>query len=380
MSRFHRPRVATSSLASLAVAALALLLLFEALAPEIPHPEFGIEERAAIQRTLAAQRALADARRSAISAETAAELRRTDPHDTGLIGVEWSPLVTTPGTLEAKQASCDPRWAALFCRWMERAGVGPDASVAIGSSASFPAPMLAARIAAESLGARPIIVASLAASNYGATIPEFDLFAMEQVLLAQGHVTHPIDVLTPGGDEDRLAGLEQGDREQVLVRLEAIRRLPNAPTVVIPADRAEAIALRDDVLFGQSHAKPALFINIGGHAANYGVGASALAMPRGAIDPAAISGIDAIQGDSMIVRALRSGIPVVNVLDVRGILFDEGLVPSPGGDAAAILLSRSPTVRVLSMILAFTLAAALLWMRRVQLTRRDANQLREILQ
>ncbi|MBP5211942.1 MAG: poly-gamma-glutamate system protein, partial [Pyramidobacter sp.] len=74
-----------------------------------------------------------------------------DPYRTGLVGLEWSELSTTVGSLEAKRTACDPRWSVVIRRWMESLKVTEGDSVAIFTSSSFPGMALNAVAALESL-------------------------------------------------------------------------------------------------------------------------------------------------------------------------------------------------------------------------------------
>ncbi|MBX3729241.1 MAG: poly-gamma-glutamate system protein [Candidatus Sumerlaeia bacterium] len=371
----------------LAAVSLAAGLLFEWAARR--HASTTTEsqdaEIRAVERMTDARVVLAAARAKRIDAPTARELARVDPADTGLVGIEWSSLVTTPGTLDAKQASTDPRWAGLLVRWMREAGVGPGTRVAIGASGSFPALAFAAQIAAESLGAEPIVAGSLGASNFGATIPTFDLHDMHRTLLDAGVLHTPMRLLSPGGDEDRLAGLDE-EREWVAARLATIAAQPDAPEILMPASRLESIARREEVFFGPngvgSDPSVVLFVTVGGHAANYGVGPSALALPNGLIPAAQASTLfpptAAHIGDSVAIRALRNGVPVVNLLGIRDLMVRHGM----GYHGGAVHSQHAATIpagplsgpwRIAAALLGVTLLAAVLGSRPLRGRHEDSE-------
>ena len=62
-----------------------------------------------------------------------------DSRHTGLIGPEWSEITTTLGDPEAKRTTINPNFAALIAHLLQEAGVKKGDTIAIGSSASFPA-------------------------------------------------------------------------------------------------------------------------------------------------------------------------------------------------------------------------------------------------
>ncbi len=332
------PRMSGLRMAMIALAALASALLLEGVLTEAEEIELAPVQREAYRRVVEAQKLLHEQRRRAVSADTLKELEANDPAGTGLVGLEWSHLVTTPGSYDAKILSCDPRWAILFCDFFARGGVESGSRVAIGSSASFPGLLLSARLAAEAMGARPVIAGSLTSSNFGATVPEFDLYHMEEVLLRSGAVEYPMELLTPGGEQDALYGFAMEDRAGIERRLDEIADKPRGPLVAWPGGLEESIELRDGMLLADG---AAIFVNIGGHSANYGVGAAALALPTGYTEPSALN-LDYTNGDSAALRALRRGIPVANMINIRGIAMSHGALFSGGNGKARLVEKHWP--------------------------------------
>ena len=62
-----------------------------------------------------------------------------DKMKTGFIGVEWSPLTTTLGDLEAKKTAANPMWGIQCLRWFDALHLKAGDRIAITSSSSFPA-------------------------------------------------------------------------------------------------------------------------------------------------------------------------------------------------------------------------------------------------
>ncbi len=80
----------------------------------------------------------------------------SDPNRTGLVGPQDSPLVTTVGELEAKRTTTNPNMAGLIVLLLRQAGVKAGDSVAIGSSGSFPALLVASLAAAKAMDVQPV--------------------------------------------------------------------------------------------------------------------------------------------------------------------------------------------------------------------------------
>jgi len=107
---------------------------------------------------------------------------KLDPNKTGLIGEEYSLLTTTLGNLSAKRTSTNPDFAALMVKFFYEAKLQPGDVVAIGSSGSFPALLIAALSSCKAMNLNPLIIYSIGASEYGATIPELTFIDMLESL------------------------------------------------------------------------------------------------------------------------------------------------------------------------------------------------------
>jgi poly-gamma-glutamate system protein len=295
------------------------------------------ETVAAMELFLRSQHVLWTARDNTVDEKTKAELATTDPLRTGLVGVEWSPLTTTPGALAAKRTTAHPLWVAVFRNWFIQSDLNRNDVVAIGASGSFPGMVFAARIAAESLQLRTVMIGSLTSSNYGANLPEMDLAEMDRLLRAAGLLSDPPLAFSPGGQNDAAEDLEPADRQALLDRMAKLGSLAH-----FPANLETSLAWRDEIMLGSGTTDPhppKLFVNIGGHSANYGVGAAPLALPAGLItgeEGQRMFGSEQhAAGDGIALRAARRGMPLINVLNIRalaarhGIPFDPLRIPSP---------------------------------------------------
>ena len=108
--------------------------------------------------------------------------KQLDPNGTGLIGEEYNELTTTLGNLDAKRTSTNPEFAALMVKYFQQAGLKSGDVIAIGSSGSFPALLLATLSASKVMGIIPLTIYAIGASEYGANIPDFTFIDMLKVL------------------------------------------------------------------------------------------------------------------------------------------------------------------------------------------------------
>lgn len=248
-----------------------------------------------------------------------------DPWRTGLIGVEWSAVTTTLGDLEAKRASCDPRWAVQLYRWFHEAGLEPGDRVAILSSASFPGFLLSALAAAEEMSLSVLLVPSLAASTWGANMPELLLPDMLALLRRHGFLRTFPAFCTLGGGGEVGDGLSPEGRDLLLAaaRRGGIPLLSEDGLLVMTREKTERV-----LAFA-----PRLVVQIGGSHANLGSDPVVTTLPGGLHFPHSASGNGSGHispyGNGVLGQLAEAGIPVIHLLNVRdlarrnGIPFDE---------------------------------------------------------
>lgn len=189
-----------------------------------------------------------------------------DPMGTGVIGVSASPITTTSGHLLSKQATINPNWAAAIVRLLRKAGVRDGDVVAVAMSGSFPALNLATYCAIEQIDARPIIVLSASASQWGANVPGLSWPDMARRLRQAGIVDSKAVAATLGGEEDRGVGIPE---DGIAILRRALERA-DIP-LLEPASYEEAVAERIAIYAKNADAQPIrAFVNVGGGTATTG--------------------------------------------------------------------------------------------------------------
>lgn len=239
---------------------------------------------------------------------------------TGFIGVEWSGLTTTLGSLEAKRTSANPLWAAQFLDWFDQLGLKAGDRMAIYSSSSFPALLFSAIAAAENRELEILLSVSLGASTWGANREDFPWPRMSQTLLAGNHIKTRAAFYTLGGDGESGKDLSPEIRN----KLAGISGEEGTP-LVIPQTLEEAVNYKSKILIDFA---PKLFISIGGSNANLGNTSDAAEIPPGLLLP----GDTAIYtvGKGVISNALAAGIPALNLLNIRELAAASGIPWDPG--------------------------------------------------
>ena len=130
-----------------------------------------------------------------------------DPLGSGMIGALISPITSNTGSLEAKQTTVNPNWAAVMVHLMKRAGVRKGDTVAVGFSGSFPALNIAVLAAAQALEVKPVAISSASASMWGANDPKLTWLHMEKILRDRHILPYRSVAASLGGQGDRGLGL-----------------------------------------------------------------------------------------------------------------------------------------------------------------------------
>jgi poly-gamma-glutamate system protein len=254
---------------------------------------------------------------------------REDLNRTGLIGPEQSPITTSLGHLDAKRTTTNPNFAGLVVALLKEAGVRRGDAVAVGASSSFPALVIASLCAVAALEAKPVMIASLGASNWGATNPDFTLLEMLDCL-RQARIldVRPV-ALAVGGEIDNGSDMTEEGR---LLLAEKIRR--TGILFLQEPDLAANVGAR--LRLYEENAAPSplkAYINVGGSWANMGTDSSILNLKPGLTEVVTIPP----PGKRGVIQEMASRkIPVIHLLFVRGLAERYGLpwdpvpLPAPG--------------------------------------------------
>jgi len=252
-----------------------------------------------------------------------------DPNHTGLVGPEYTELTTTLGHLEAKRTTTNPNIAGLIVYLLTTAGVSAGDTIAIGSSASFPALLVASLAASKALNVYPVVIASLGASSYGATNEKFNLLKIYRLLLDENIIAIPPAALSLGGTKDTGRNFEPKIKTELLKQIKE----SGFPFIYEP-DLKKNVNRRMEIYKEQSAKKRiSAFINTGGSYSNLGVSSLVLHLKPGLNTKAAIPSEDE---RGVIFAMLAKEIPVIHLLFIKGLAMKFGLtwdplpLPEPG--------------------------------------------------
>jgi|GEM_PF-638242 poly-gamma-glutamate system protein len=284
-------------------------------------------------------------------------LHPTDPgvRYWGLIGEDFTPMTTTLGTLEAKETSCNPDFAALILRFMSETGIDSNAVVGVMLSGSFPALAIAALAAIQTIGAEAVIFSSLGASCFGANQGEATWIDMERWLIDYGGLKYSSRLVTPGGENDNGGGMV----EEGLAMMEAAAAR-NGIELYRPTDLNDAIMTKTQIM---TEAGVDLIINIGGNQAALGTYPQASLIPTGyhfGLPP----GDNPERG--ILARMAEQNIPYIHLLNIRDLAsrYDMPISPARNSGPSVYVYSERQTSS-LAVIFALSLTALALVITRL---------------
>jgi len=259
---------------------------------------------------------------------------QADPNRTGMIGQEYTPITTTIGELAAKRTATNPDFAAALIRQIAPLGLARGTPVVIVVSGSFVGGDVAAIAAIETLGLRPIVIASLSASMWGANEPELNLLDMLAALRERNVIrTRAIAAVLGGG------GAVGGSMDPDGVA--ALRR--SAARDGVPILEARPVAALIDALLAQINAavgaaaRPGVVINVGGALIGLGSCRESHELPPGLTRQAPPCS-DGTPGLAM--RLAAEGAPILHIINIRRLALEWGLpydpmpLPIPGNNRA----------------------------------------------
>lgn len=254
---------------------------------------------------------------------------KNDLNETGLIGVEHSFITTSVGRLEAKRTSTNPNFAGLLVLLLTECGVKEGDVIAVGASGSFPALIVATLSAAKAMKAKPLVINSLGASQWGANQPDFNWLEMWRCLKAHNIFSVPPLAVSIGGERDVGDDMDAEGRTYILQEIGT----SGFPFLSEPGLVRNVRSRMDFYRQGANGKEIKAFVNIGGSWANMGTDSSILRVKPGLNR---ITDLPPLETRGMIFSMAAENIPVIHLLYVRGLIRKYGLpwdpvpLPQPG--------------------------------------------------
>jgi poly-gamma-glutamate system protein len=264
-----------------------------------------------------------------------------DPNRTGMIGPEYTAITTTLGDPASKRTATNPDFAAALVGLIGSFDLRRGTPVVIVLSGSFVGGNVATIAAAEALGLRPVVIASLSASMWGANDPEFNWLEMAAVLRQRGVIRARTTAVVLGGEGAVGGGMDPAG--VAALRASAVR--DGVPVAEVRPFAALVDVLTRHVNAARGDGAPfGLAINVGGALIGLGSCRESYELPPGLITrPLTCTG----GTPGLAMRLSQDGLPVLHVLNMRrlalelGLPFDPIPLPLPGDNAAVYGSARS---------------------------------------
>lgn len=239
--------------------------------------------------------------------------RINDPNETGLIGIQYSPITTERGDLNAKLTSTNPNLAALVIELVKKTSVKQGDNIAVSLTGSLPALNIAVLSALKILGLKPLTITASGSSMWGANYPQFTYLDMEQLLFEKGLIDSRTKAASFGGEDDMGRGLSPAGREYLETAI-----IRNHVSLLLNENLDNAIEKRMDIY--RAYGDIRLFINVGDHTTSWiGIDPGYGFIPAGQIK----------EGKGVIAQFSRNGIPVINLDNITQLAQEYDLPVAP---------------------------------------------------
>ena len=246
-----------------------------------------------------------------------------DPNHTALIGAEYTEMVTTLGSADAKRSTTNPNVSGLVVQLLGEAGVRRGDTIAVGCSGSFPAMAVATLGATKALGVYPVMILSLGSSSFGADRTDWTLLDILESFKPTGLVDVSIAGISLGGADDVGNDFDAATRNMLTEKI----KHSGIPIVNEP-DLPRNVARRMEIYFGSMGAtRIAAFVNIGGSQADLGVDPLVLKLEPGVNRQITLPAKE--EGHGVVFAMAKRHIPVVHLLHIKGLLLKYGLPWDP---------------------------------------------------
>jgi poly-gamma-glutamate system protein len=246
-----------------------------------------------------------------------------DPNHTALIGIEYSEMVTTLGSADAKRSTTNPNVAGLIVQLLIEAGVMRGDTIAVGCSGSFPALVVATLAATKTLGVHPVMILSLGSSSFGADRTDWTLLDILESLKNKGLVDVSAAGVSLGGADDVGNDFDPEIGKMLIEKMKS----SGIPIIAEP-DLQRNVARRMEIYFGSmGAARITAFVNIGGSQADLGVDPLVLKLEPGVNRQITLPEKEERYG--VVFAMAKRHIPVVHLLHIKGLLLKYGLPWDP---------------------------------------------------
>ncbi len=252
-----------------------------------------------------------------------------------LIGDEFTDITTTLGSLDAKEISTNPEFAALIVRYLTDLEIDSTKTAGLILSGSFPALSISSLAAIQSLSVKAVIISSLGSSMYGANQSGATWVDIENYLRGNGNLKYKSSIITLGAENDNGGGLsEEG------IQILETAALTNQIDLYIPRSLSESIEKKVEILLEN---KIDILVNIGGNQTSLGTCIHSSNIPNGLHRK-----INTCKHDErgIIMRLSEKGVPFINLLNIRALAVENEISINPSVVSSSSIYDERETEKI----------------------------------
>lgn len=233
-----------------------------------------------------------------------------DPQRSGLIGEAFNYLTSGHGSLTVKQTTINPDFAALIVGWLKQIDIKRGDTIAIGMNGSYPALNIAVLAAAKTLELKPLLIISMSSTQWGANIPRLLWPDMLHILNIHQLIPYKPIAASLGGTHDHLQDMTPGAKDYLLGTIKKYQ-IP----FIDATSTLDGIDKRMKIYATQTkNAQIKVYINVGAVATVYEKRGKRQSLKPGLNTSIHVA---AATGDSVMLRFMKSGVPVINLTSIE---------------------------------------------------------------
>lgn len=325
------------SLSIMCVVALFCLYLVEANKTLAPQPDYQLKLKASQLSYEAFQEIKKFKMRKGLSID-----KKNDPAESGLIGVKNSDITSDHGVLRAKQISIDPNLAGVIVQWLKELSLNEGDVVAVGMTGSFPGLDISTLAALKTMKLKPLLIVSVASSNWGANIPSFNIIEMLTNLDKKGFLNFSPIGASIGASKDLGKSLTEKGVNEILKSISRYK-YPLIREPLVSDSIAKRLSLYNEAANGEAIKA---YINVGGGVSSIGKHYSKDSLTKEQKEAIANSSLHAgvnrvlpvslANTNSVAVSFLKEGVPVINLKNIGNLALEYDLTPWKKGKGIGV--------------------------------------------
>ena len=250
-----------------------------------------------------------------------------DPNETGLVGSPFSLITTDEGDLDAKLTTLDPNFSAGMVELMVQIGIEKNDTVAVLLTGSMPGGNIAVLTGLKALGAYPVVITSVGASQWGANHIDFTWLDMEKILSEKDLIPNRSIAASIGGRND-MGRLLSPEGRNIITENIAVHGLPLIKKSRLADNISHRMKIFKNIAKIDNYSA---MINVGGGVASLGTSFNSKLLPAGIVNRSDVQNVSLQDGgiEGVLSKFSKNDIPVLHVLNIKSLTEKLGMPFAP---------------------------------------------------